>query len=270
MLGGVTPVEELDFELDGQVDATHCPRHVANAGDMNGDGFADIVVGLPNSTAGDTALLFFGGSAIDGTTDLEFLGTSGVREFGYSVAGAGDINGDGYADVLVGAADLGGSGSVPGAVDIFFGGDAPGPAAKVALVSPPDDDSFGRSVALISDLNGDGRADSLVGSPGYDSSGLAGAGRVAVYLGREDPISDFDFVYETLDGRAHHLGYSVEAAGDVNGDGYADAIVGEPSQGSGRDTGQAYLYLGGPIPNTDPVLAFNGESLGDGFGMSVW
>src|SRR5439155_1684477 len=123
------------FTLRGFEDRAYAGRSVAGAGDVNGDGFADLLVGAALTNAGGTdrgeAYVVFGGSNLGGTTEtLNALGSGGFTlrgfensaEAGFSVSGAGDVNGDGFADVLVGAYLTNAGGTDRGEAYVVFGG----------------------------------------------------------------------------------------------------------------------------------------------------
>ena len=179
-----------------------------------------------------------------------------------------DFNGDGYADVIVGAAgnDAGGSGA--GRVYIYFG--APGgtinTTADGILTGAAASDGFGDSVASAGDVNGDGYTDVIVGAPGSASS----AGRAYIYLG--GPGASFDTTADSVIASVAGdvLGKSVASAGDVNGDGYADVVVGAiGNDAGGLNAGRAYVYFGGSGGTFDPVAdgTLTGAAGGDAFGI---
>ena len=156
--------------------------------------------------------------------------------FGESVATAGDVNGDGYADVVIGAW---GYASQTGRAYVYLGG-ASGLATPAAttLTGVAAGDHFGYSVAPAGDVNGDGYADVVIGARGYNSN----TGRAYVYLGGASGLAATAATTLTGDGR-RTTRHSVAPAGDVNGDGYADLVVG--AIGYSSFTGRAYVYLGG-------------------------
>ena len=176
-----------------------------------------------------------GGLATAPTTTL--TGPAGSWYFGYSVATAGDVNGDGYADVLVGARI---DGDTSGQALLYLGG-ASGLATPAAttLTGEEQDSYFGESVAPAGDVNGDGYADVVVGAWGYASQ----TGRAYVYLGGASGLATPAATTLTGVAAGDRFGYSVAPAGDVNGDGYADVVVG--AWGDSSNTGRAYVYLGG-------------------------
>ncbi len=158
--------------------------------------------------------------------------------FGTSVSGAGDLNGDGYADFIIGAAVADPSSKAnAGSAYVYSGADG-------SLLYQKDGaavgNMFGISVSGAGDLNGDGYADFIVGASTAPSS-KSNAGSAYIYSG-----ADGTLLYQK-DGEAanDNLGTSVSGAGDLNGDGYADFIVGAAGSdpGSKSDAGSAYVYV---------------------------
>ena len=243
---------------------------VAIVGDVNGDGFDDILVGAPSNDEGGTdagaAYVIFGGANGFDTIDLQNLqGSAGYRivgadpfdRLGMSVSSAGDINGDGFGDIIIGAAE--GPffySTVPTAYVLF--GKANG-FSTVDLTNLSGSDGFRiagsplyaythLSVASAGDINGDGFDDLIVGSPYSNSySGTAyvifgkATGLGPISLGNLPLSSGFGI----LGSGGERAGYSVSGAGDVNGDGFADIIVGSFLGDAGGDNaGQAYVIFG--------------------------
>ncbi len=241
---------------------------VASAGDVDGDGYADLVVGAPGASgSAGSAYVYLGGASGLARIPLPLEDPGGMAgdAFGASVASAGDVNGDGYADLVVGAPGASGS---AGRAYVYLGGPAGLASVPVTLNDPADTpgDAFGASVTSAGDVNGDGYVDVAVGAPGASSS----AGGAYVYLGGPSglgavPISLSDPGTTAGDS----FGLPVATAGDMNGDGYADLVVG--ASGASSSTGSVYVYFGGPsglvtLPTTlnDPHT-----TAGDLFGLSV-
>jgi hypothetical protein len=240
--------------LEGAAEEDQFGWSVASAGDVNGDGYADLVVGARNADPGGrrlagTASVFLGSASGVAATPARVLeGAAEVDQFGWSVASAGDVNGDGYADLVVGApgpffADI----VRAGTASVYFGsasGVAATPARVLEGVAPQD--NFGRSVASAGDVNGDGYADLVVGAPGADPGGRDQAGTASVYLGSASGVGATPA--RVLEGVApdNIFGEAVASAGDVNGDGYADLVVGAPgADPDGREgAGTVSVYLG--------------------------
>ncbi|HMB69616.1 MAG TPA: integrin alpha, partial [bacterium] len=231
---------------------------VAAAGDVNGDGYDDVLVGAPlyDNGGGEEGrvYLYFGTSAqngyLQGTPAWTSTGAFADTHYGASVAGAGDVNGDGYDDILIGAPDYEGitNPTNSGAFYLFLGS-ASGPAAA------PDDAGFGTSgsqylgysVGAAGDVNADGYSDVIVGSPRARNSSNRVSGKVIVHYGSP---GGFAASPDTLVGNQENawFGASVHLAGDVDGDGYGEVVVGQPffDGAAGTDCGRVALYAGGP------------------------
>ncbi|MBD3334382.1 MAG: hypothetical protein GF355_02600, partial [Candidatus Eisenbacteria bacterium] len=178
--GGDSPDATQDRVFFGEAAGDNFGRTVASAGDVNGDGFEDIIVGAIYADAGGNsrgrAYVFYGAWYSDTTPDLVFSGEQDYQRFGYSVTGAGDLNADGYDDVAVGTQDS------PGKVYVYFGGPSADEIPDVVMQEEALNDRFGRSLAGGSDINGDGHPDLLTGAAGNDDGG-SGAGKVYAYIG---------------------------------------------------------------------------------------
>jgi hypothetical protein len=213
---------------------------VAIAGDVDADGHADLIVGAYRDAGFGTARVF---SGRDGTEIYLLLGGPTAGYFGWSVAGAGDVNADSFDDVIVGAPVDSTVAPDAGAAYIFSGRDG---ALLYAVYGDGTDDVLGWSVSSAGDVDRDGTPDIVVG--GYSdelNSHQLSSGAARVYSGRngtqliavagESPGGDF--------------GYSVSGAGDVNADGFADIVVGDPSaNSSGFNPGAAFVYSPCPLP----------------------
>ncbi len=240
---------------------------VASAGDVNGDGLDDVLVG---ATYSGKAYVVFGrkastpveASAVEqGEEDgFAILGTSAT---GTRVAKAGDINGDGLDDLLVGASETQvGAASSAGRVYVVYGKTNKEPVSLAALVTGSPlgfvisgaqaSGGVGASVAGLGDVNGDRLDDFAIGAPGYKPGSKTNAGAVVVVLGSTAAQSNksfSDFVVGSSAGYAifgaaadDKLGGSITALGDINSDGYSDIGVGSRVA---NGTGRGYAVFGG-------------------------
>jgi hypothetical protein len=285
-----TPASAGVSQLESDQAGASLGASVAGAGDVNGDGYADVIVGAPSYDAGQAdegaAFVFLGSAAgvasgTPATASAQLESDQAGASLGGSVAGAGDVNGDGYADVIVGAPGYDAGQADEGAAFVFLGsisGVASGtPAtASAQLESDQAGARLGGSVAGAGDVNVDGYADVIVGADSYDD-GESDEGAAFVFLGSPTGIADgtpasAGVAQLESDQAGARLGGSVAGAGDVNGDGYADVIVGADSYDDGQsDEGAAFVFLGGVGDGTPATASAQLESdqAGALFGGSV-
>ncbi len=223
---------------------------VGTAGDVNGDGYADVIVGAPDYDAGQInegrAFVYHGGAAgLAATAAWTAESDQFVAAFGRSVGTAGDVNGDGYADVIVGAPDYSAGQSDEGRAWVYHGG-AAGLSTTAAWTAESNqfEALFGGSVGTAGDVNGDGYADVIVGARWF-TNGQFNEGAAFVYHGGAAGLATTAAWTAESDQGSALFGYSVGTAGDVNGDGYADVIVGAPDYTNGQGSeGRAFVYHG--------------------------
>ncbi len=236
-------------QIDGNQVNENFGFSVASAGDVDADGFSDLIVGADHhflSQINDGAAFIYHGSAQGISTNT--MATLGYNQpnaaMGTSVASAGDVNGDGFSDVIVGAIGYSNSQTNEGGAFIFLGS-AVGVSTTIAttLESNAANAGFGISVALAGDMNGDGYSDVIVGAAGF----AAVNGAAFLYAGSDAGVDSASITQLQPSTPNGNFGYSVASAGDVNGDGYSDVIIGAPTYSNGvSQEGGAFIYHGAP------------------------
>lgn len=218
-----------------------------SSNDFNGDGYSDVFLGYPGQGAGSIQMYLgrAGGSFLGIFLGALSVGDTG-DQFGFSHAAAGDFNGDGYADLIVGApgSDIGGMDA--GRAYLYLGASSFPTNPSLALAVPSAGDRFGASVSGAGDVNSDGFADVVIGAPGNDSAGM-NTGRTYIYFGGVSgplDLSDGALSGDLVNGQS---GVSVATAGDVNGDDVADVVVSRgdfANPGSSTTRCASKIYMG--------------------------
>ena len=247
-----------DVNITGVAGSSAFGSSVSGAGDVNNDGYSDVIIGASNYSS-DTgrAYILYGGALMNNVTDFVMTGEAPNNYFGTSVSGAGDVNRDGYSDVVIGAS---GYNSATGRAYLYYGGAVMNNAA-VILTGKANFSSFALSVSDAGDFNGDGYSDLIIGAAYYSSD----TGRAYIFYGGALMNNVTDFVM-TGEAPNNYFGTSVSGAGDVNGDGYSDVFIGAP--GFSSATGRAYLYYGGAVMNNAAVI-LTGKAEFSSFAVSV-
>jgi hypothetical protein len=302
-LGGAT-----NLRIDGAAAGDFAGESVASAGDVNGDGRPDVIVGAPGAdengraSSGSAYVVF--GRASPGTVDLAALGNGGFRidgaatldRAGDAVAGAGDVNRDGLADLIVGAPDASNNGRADaGSVYVVYGKASTTPVDLADLGAGgyridgangglAHGDEAGLSVASVGEVNADGRPDLVLGAHHAGNNGRAESGSAYVVFGKSSPTTiDLAALGNRgfrIDGAlaGEQAGWSVGGGGDVNGDGRRDVILGAVTASrNGRPmSGSAYVVFGkGSTASVDLAdlgtggYRIDGASAGDLTGASV-
>ncbi len=224
---------------------------VAHAGDVNNDGYPDIIVGARGV---GRAYVF---SGLNGDTLWVFYQEALTDFFGVSVSGVGDVNNDGHDNFIIGAEQNDAGGANTGRAYVFSGLDGD---TLYVFTGENNTALFGGSVSTAGDVNNDGYDDIIIGAR-WDDAGGSGAGRAYVFSGLD---GDTLYVY-TGENSYDHLGVSVSGAGDVNSDGYDDFIVGADGfDGHEGNDGRAYVFSGF---DGDTLHVFDGEGSHDAFGF---
>jgi hypothetical protein len=248
------------YQFNGQNADDLFGTSVATAGDVNGDGFDDVIVGAPYA---DNSFLSSGSayvySGANGALLYQWDGHSAGDSFGISVSTAGDVNGDGFDDVVIGANLTDNNGANSGSTYVYSGANG---SALYQWHGQNANDSFGWSVAGAGDVNGDGFDDVIVGSP-YSDNSFSDSGSAYVYSGVNGSV-----IYQWHGQSADdYFGWSVAAAGDVDSNGFADVIVAaHAADNSFLNSGSAYVYSG---VNGSVLYQWDGQNTDDYFGRCV-
>lgn len=238
-------------------------RSLAPAGDVNGDGVVDSLIGAPQASSSGTvtgAVHVISGAT--GGVLYSWYGNSGHGLFGYSVSSAGDVNTDGRDDVIVGAIFDDAYGLDAGSATVF---DAATGLPIQTLSGGISNEIFGVDVAGLGDVDGDGRSDVAIGT------GVLGS-NVRIYS-----TATWSVLHTLVGAPATYFGTTLAAAGDQDGDGRGDVLIGAVNSSPlGQYSGSAFLHSGasgtllrsfhgnGPLERFGSMVAGGGDTNGDG------
>ncbi|MCP4251622.1 MAG: hypothetical protein GY778_31680, partial [bacterium] len=237
-----------DQVFEGSADSDLLGHSVSHA-DVNGDGVQDAIVGVPWSDAAGAnsgrVQIYFGGSAPDALPDMILNGTDAGDEFGWDVRGAGDLNGDGIGDFIVGARKAEAGGYSRGQAYVHYGSFWGNTTPDLTFSGQADSDFLGSLVAPAGDVNADGFDDVIV-------AGSTSRQLVHVYFGGPNADDVPDLILEGQNPN-DQFGGALDGGRDVNGDGFDDfMITADGNDDAGHYFGAAYLYFGGPGLDTIP------------------
>lgn len=250
VLGDSTPVSDalpaaIEYAGSGEEGAG---ARVAGAGDANGDGYADLLIGAMTTSSGTTtasAYLVLGSDSPGSSSLSTAIQFGAIRGWqgDFDVSGAGDVDDDGYDDIVVGFGQVGGT----SAAYLIRGAAEPGPGDLPTVGIAYEGGNYtGESVGGGGDVNGDGYDDFLVGDPDHGDMGA-----VHLVLGGANPVAadvSSQITYSGVAGAAGIAGYTVALAGDVNSDGYDDMLMG--TYALRPEVSPVYLVPGGEAPES--------------------
>lgn len=258
------PAEPPSLVLTGEGPDDYFGRSVATAGDVNGDGYGDVIVGAPayDENTGRAYVYAGGPAGLSASPVFVVTGQDSSDSFGQSVGTAGDVDGDGYGDIIVGAHSYEHG---TGRIYVYAGGGGGLEAGPIFVATGKDwGDRYGFDAGAAGDVNGDGYDDIIVGAYGVSK----GTGQVYVYAGGHGGLGPHPAFTATGEVAGDWFGRSVGMAGDVNGDGYDDIIVG--ARNHDGNTGRVYLYAGGAGGlDAAPLFIFDGKGPDNWYGHAV-
>ncbi len=258
-LSGHISLNDADATFKGENRYDYAGSSISNAGDVNGDGYDDLLISAPGASSGRCSsgkiYLIYGKENINGEFDLSdadvtFTGKKRFEQAGSSISNAGDVNGDGYNDLLISSP---GAKCGSGKVHLIYGksnlnGEIDLSDSDVTFTGKNRFDYAGSSVSNAGDVNGDGYDDLIIGASCADPKGRSSGESYLIYgkaeLSGKINLSKADVTFSGKN-RYDYSGYTISNAGDVNGDGYDDLIIGASgADPNGCSSGETYLIYG--------------------------
>lgn len=290
------------FVVNGANPGDEIGWSVSNAGDINGDGITDIIIGAPEEGTGGSSYIIFGTTTGFSNINLSTLTTNqgfaiysstAYEQNGYSVSKIGDINGDGYDDIIIGAYGAQDNTAGYGIGYVIFGKASGFNAIDVDTMTTNqgfsiiNSNNLGHSVSGAGDFNKDGYDDFIISAVSTKTGGN-GLGTTYLLFGHSGSFSNIDLSKAltsnqgfmiTGDPNYYYSGYSVSGAGDVNGDGYDDIVIGAPGSiySNPVSTGRSYVIFGGTNTltislanlNANQGFSITGAKAGNRIGISI-
>jgi hypothetical protein len=273
-----TTLNNANASFIGTYPSFHAGFSVAGAGDVNGDGYKDFLIGMPGSTIKDLSpgkvFLFFGhGGAWQKNVsvlkaNVTFSGEKDDDKAGTSVAGVGDVTGDGFDDILIGAPNNGASATNGGQAYLVYGRASNWPVDKGVFNLANSNASFqgdaaqnflGTHVAAAGDVNNDHLDDFLIAAPNAET-GVKVGGKVYLFYGRTDgwsfnaSLEKADVLIKGMKNDNSQTGTCIAGVGDVDGNNYDDIVVcSKEADHQLTKIFGAYLFLSGPTGIKNPI-----------------
>ncbi|WP_353717490.1 integrin alpha [Dyadobacter sp. 676] len=248
---------------------------VSTAGDVNGDGFSDVIVGAYLYDNGQqdegVAYIFHGtGNGISTAPSTTLEGNLFEAHYGESVSAAGDVNGDGYGDILIGAKWYENGQNNEGMVFVHYGSKTGLVTAPAATIESNQAEGWlGSAVASAGDVNGDGYSDIIIGCYTYDH-GQNDEGQVYIYHGSASSVGPTPASVSSATASGALAGSSVSSAGDIDGNGLDDIVVGAPNYDGGQvNEGAIFISYGDAATGVNSAVKMESNIAQAKFGGSV-
>ena len=248
-----------DIKLKGGVDDKWFGYNVSTVGDVNGDNFSDVIVSACDINSNiRNCYIFFGASDMDSIADLQLVGEAANDEFGVNTSTAGDVNNDGYDDIIISDRRYN---SYTGRCYLYFGGASMDSIADITMTGADTWTYLGTSVSKAGDVNNDNYDDVIIGSP--RNSGLDES---YIFFGGSSMDNTADIIF-TGGSENEYFGGRVANIGDVNGDNYDDVLISDYAYNNYQGIG--YIYFGGSSMNSNADVILEGSEEGSYFGESI-